>query len=259
MNMTVFRSNLPIAAALIVASGCGLSDYQSRMDAQRVRVQEFDESNVLLDDPLDMPTMQINDKDKAAWLFDVYLRLPSNYGTQPKDKDPHGKPFPFFRFAGGKEGAHGIFVTAAFIVGDPKGDDEWGKYHTASFGLNIKNALERYYSAINKTTNRLQEVARSQKDVKLVGAYPDPDKGVKTTFQHIVYSDAQNKQIKDHSAFDVYIYETSLKQVCIVVHRPMNVASPIALNKSIEACLGSLDVSNEAGSKRSQFKKTQGR
>src|SRR5439155_9457336 len=109
---SLFRMCGLAVIALTGASGCGLSEYQSRMDEQRTRLQNFDDNNRLLDDPIDMPRLKLKDKDgnpgeKLAWP-DVFLRLPKGYATTPKDKDPYGyvflekqNLFPCYRYAGG--------------------------------------------------------------------------------------------------------------------------------------------------------------
>jgi hypothetical protein len=254
---------------LIGASGCGLSDYQNRMDAQRKRVQDFDEFNRLLGDPIEMP-MVPNQKpkdpakddekeDAAAWPFDLFLRLPKGYGSTPKDKTPYYDPFPFYRYAGGSEGAIDLFVAAAWVT-EPKKDDVYLKYSPVNFRIFIQRALEKYYLKTNKIDYVFQEKRKTQKrepDFKVVTPYADPDNPPKVTYSYLLYTDEENKKAPEHSAFDVYIHEQAGKQVCIVVHRPLQPANA-ELTKSIEACLGSLDVSKDAANKRAQAKKAKG-
>src|SRR6266704_2826576 len=97
-----------IVAALIGVGGCGLSDYQKRMDEQRARIQDFDDANRLLDDPIERPIIKAPDgndfTDKAAWHFETFLRLPKGYGTREKDKTVYGQPkwpYVFVRYTGG--------------------------------------------------------------------------------------------------------------------------------------------------------------
>jgi hypothetical protein len=60
--------------------------------------------------------------------------------------------------------------------------------------------------------------------------------------------------------FQVFIHETSARdkepgrQVAIIVHRPLGPPND-AFDKAVEACMGTLDVSSDAGSKRTQFRK----
>lgn len=245
---------------LIGASGCGLSDYQSRMDAQRRRVQEFDEANRLLDDPIDVPRIQYRDpkettpSERAAWDFEMFLRLPQGYATMPRDKAPYHNFF--FRYFGGSEGGLGIFIAAAKVADK---EEEFGKYSLATFRSYVKPALEDYYLQRYKIHYLLQEKNKPEKkEFKVVTAYPNPEAPAKIAYTTFTYTDEGNKAQKDHIAFDVYLHERSGKQVCLVVHRPLQSANAAKLKASIEASLGSLDVTFEAGTKRAEYKKAKG-
>jgi hypothetical protein len=243
---------------LIGASGCGLSDYQNRMDAQRLRVQEFDDGNRLLDDPIDMPRVKLKDpEEQTAWPFEIFLRLPKGYSTAPKETEVYKQHFPFCRYSGGSEGATNLFVAAAWIQ-DSKKDDEPGRYDARNFRDYVRGALGEYYL---KTYTRIlpfpEKVEIKSREVRAVTPYPDPS-GAKIPFKTILYTDEGNKQLKDHSAFEVYLREQGGKQVCIVVQRPARPANAEGLNKSIDACLGSLDIGSNASVKRYSYKKAKG-
>jgi hypothetical protein len=246
---------------LIGASGCGLADYQSRMDAQRRRVQEFDEANRLLDDPIDVPRIQLRDAkentqtERAAWDFEIFLRLPQGYTTTPRDNAPY-KNF-FFRYFGGSEGSLGIFIAAARVADK---EQEFGRYSPATFRSYVKPALEDYYFKKYNAKLQLQEKNKpDKKEFKVVTAYPNPEAPAKISYTTFTYTDEGNKGRKeDPTAFDVYVHERSGKQVCVVVQRPLQPASAAKLKASIEACLGSLDVTFEAATKRAEYKKAKG-
>ena len=79
---------------ILSVSGCGLSDYESRMDAQRARVQKFDDANNRLGDPIAMPMIQVKGgAAQPAWPFDIFLRLPKGYNFSKT----YGKDWPFYR------------------------------------------------------------------------------------------------------------------------------------------------------------------
>jgi hypothetical protein len=258
-----FRMNLLAAAALFGAGGCGLSDYQSRLDAQLARLKDFDDANRLLDEPIQVPRIQLKDpkettpKEYAGWPFDVFLRLPKGYGTAPKEKDPFNYPFPCYRYTGGNEGATNIFIAAASIQ-DPKAAEEQGKYHAAKFRDYVRGSLQDYYLKMFKISIAFPEkVEPKSREVKVLTAYPNPSAPVTISYKMFAYTDAGNKAIdKDkHSVFEVYLREEGSKQLCIVVQRPTAPANAAGLAKSIEACLSSLDISADAGAKLSAYKK----
>jgi hypothetical protein len=272
-DMTIpgyLRPGILAVIVLIAASGCGMAEYERRMDAQRVRVQKYDEANRLLDDPIETPVMQLKNPkegEKAeipAWPYEIFLRLPKGYGSTPKEKTPYNDPFPCYRYTGGTEGALNIFVAAAAIMDPPKAETElklpedFAKYYAVNFRTYLRVALQKFYEKTSKSAFTLQEKGKPQfyRGFEVVAPYPDPDKPTRVTYTSYLYTDEGNPQPKDKepSAFDVYIHEQIGKQVCIVVHRPLRPASA-EMTKSIEACLGSLDVSGDAGNKRVQFKK----
>ncbi len=256
-----FLSLTAAAAMLIGASGCGLGDYQRRMDEQRARVQDFDEANRVLDDPVERPKIQIPEKldapatETPAWPFDPFLRLPKGYGTTFKDKGPYNNFF--FRYTGGREGAHAVFLAAASVV-DPKGKEEFGSYMSATFLSYVKPALERYLLDTYKAPIALKEKAKPERrEVKVVTPYPDPAGISKLSYTLHTYTDEGNANLKEHTAFDCYVHERGGRQMCIAVHRPLQPSSG-ALKTSIEASLGSLDITPDAAAKRAEYKKAKG-
>jgi hypothetical protein len=272
-----------LAILLIGAAGCGISEYQSRMDAQRERVMKFDEANRGLDDPIEIPSVPLqkpnppkdatkdpakdDPKDaKPAWLFDFYLRLPKGFGSAPKDKIPYSSPFPCFRYAGPDAG-HDILIAAALVV-DPKSKEkeELGKYTPEYFRYWVRAAIRDFYT---KTTNRLllqmppqDKEKPAVMDFKMLS--PFSDSTTRIPYQKYEYSDLGNPKLKEHSLFHVYIHEEPAKivdekkepgkQIAIIVHRPVRTSND-TFDKAIEACLGTLDVSNESLSKRALYKK----
>src|SRR5437870_5684245 len=79
----------------IGVAGCGLSDYEKRMDKHQ-RIVALDETSKLLEDPIEMPMLKkpgSKDDFEAAWPFDVYLRLPKGFGTTVKEQDKKAYDF----------------------------------------------------------------------------------------------------------------------------------------------------------------------
>jgi hypothetical protein len=266
-----------IAMLLIGVAGCGLADYQSRMDAQRERVKEFDDANRSLDEPIEIPLLpseklkepkddvkeQRTEEANPAWLFDFYLRLPKGFGKTPKDKVPYFSPFPCFRYSGIEPG-YDILIAAA-LVADPKTKEPemFGKYTPDNFRSFLRVAIKDFYA---KTNNKLDLKLPDKEiyqviDVKMLSPFSDVTSRI--AYQYIVYSDSGNPKIKEPSQFRVYLHEEPPnvkggirepgKQIAIVVHRPMR-TSDDPFDKAIAACLGTLDA-NEATSKRQQYKK----
>ncbi|MSQ95061.1 MAG: hypothetical protein EXR98_10975 [Gemmataceae bacterium] len=240
--------------ALFAACGCGLSDYQNRMDAQSKRVQEFDDANKILGDPIANPKFQPPQvKDEGtAWPFEIYLRLPQGFDDKPKDKAPYADPFPCFRYASG-DATVNIFVVAAKVA-EANAKPELRHYTPAKFRTLIREALDEFYAKTYRTTSALQVKTKPRTvEKKAVAAYPD---GSSISYEHVQYADAGNT--KNRSIFDVYIRDRYGKQVAIVVHQIVQQGGADHFTTSIDACLGTLDASSEAAGKRIQFKALKG-
>ena len=80
----LLRTLVPIA--LLALTGCGIADYEKKMQDAEVRVERFDEENKLLGEPLVLPAH--TDKEEGAPI-DVFLRPPK--GVETKDKTQPGE------------------------------------------------------------------------------------------------------------------------------------------------------------------------
>ena len=84
-----FRSSfrrLALAALPVLAlTGCGIADYEKKMQEAEARVKRFDDENALLGDPLVLPPR----KEMEGPPFDVFLRPPR--GVAAKDKTQPGE------------------------------------------------------------------------------------------------------------------------------------------------------------------------
>ena len=80
-----FRKLALAALPALALAGCGIADYEKKMQEAEVRVQRFDEENRLLGDPLILPPH----KDMEGPPFDVFLRPPK--GVANKDKTQPGE------------------------------------------------------------------------------------------------------------------------------------------------------------------------
>jgi hypothetical protein len=243
-----------LAIGLIAIAGCGVNEYHQRMDAQRARIQELDDTNALLDDPIEMPTTQADiGKDvAAAWPFTVYLRLPKNFGTSPKDKTPYYVNFPFYRYTG-PDPNYNLFVAAAFVAeADAKQDVL--KFTSKNFRVYTRRAIEDYYAKSTKLKLALPDKIEERSEiVKPFAPYPDDSKPMR--FLYHEYNDLGNKKTPEHTLFRVFIYEEEGKQVCIVEQRPLRVPNE-TFDKAIKACLRTLDIGPDAGNKRKKFTKS---
>lgn len=282
MNWLAKSVRLPLLLAIVLigTAGCGLSDYQSRMDKSREWVKEFDDANRALDDPIEIPLVPLGPKvkpkeppkdapkepakeeadTKPAWLFDFYLRLPKGFGKMPKDKVPYAAPFPCFRYAGADPGYD--ILVAANVVADRKAKDkvEIGKYYADDFRFFVRLAIKDFYAKTNDKLDLKMPASDKFQAIDFPTLSPFSDVTTRIAYQTVEYTDKGNPKIKEPSVFRVYIHEEPArtkedgakepgKQVAIVVHRPMRTDDTFE-----KACLRTLDI-GDSMNKRSQYKK----
>jgi hypothetical protein len=236
-----------LAIFVLTLCGCGVNEYQQRMDAQRARIQELDDTNALLDDPIEMPTVQagVGKELGPAWPFPVFLRLPQGFGTTPKDNTPYY--LHFFRYAGA-DPSYSLFISAAWVADTEAKQEELKKFTSRNFRLYVRRAIEDYYFKTNKFKLTLSDKVEERNEiVKPFVNYPDDAKPMRYGYRE--YNDLANKALADHSLFRAYFMEDSGKQICIVEQRPLRVPNE-TFDKAMKASLRTLDVGPDAASKR---------
>jgi|ERR1051325_3437920 hypothetical protein len=245
-----------LVVLVLGAGGCGLPEYESRMDKQRERLARFDELNNLLEAPIEAPTMMVaagKSETQPAWKFDVFLRLPKPYGNAVKDAKaqdrllPYNKNFPLIRFTS-VESAMNIFVVATFMQ-EKKDEPSNHLYTPATFRAKLREALAEFCFRSNRIDVSFPEKSRFQThDVPMLSPYPDQA-------STIHYTKISVGRIAVPYTFDLYLHEESGKQVAIVFQHAVQLPNAEAFNKSVNACLGTLDISAEAAGKRGAFRK----
>jgi hypothetical protein len=98
-------SRLLLLTLALGVSGCGLSDYESKMLEQQQRVQRWDAENKLLGKPLDI---KYPEKDAAPAVF---LRAPKEIGTQAPEELRDGWRAVYLR-----QGNTGLFKSVCVNV-----------------------------------------------------------------------------------------------------------------------------------------------
>jgi hypothetical protein len=249
-------TQLLLGALFLGAAGCGLPDYEQKIDAQRTRVAEFDELNRVLDDPVEMPTLPApkaakdSKEEVPAWPPELFLRLPRGFGSAPKEKALGDPSFPMFRYAGGELG-FSIFVAIASIQ-EAKKPAEVGNYPIDYFRFKVREGLFKHQLIVNKADlpipTKIEYVARR---VKVYSPYPER---AEIRFDHLELSDAAIKGRVNPSTFEIFLREEAGRQAAIVLHRPAGKQSA-EHRKIIDASLGTLDLTPESAGKRAQFKK----
>jgi hypothetical protein len=79
---------LLLSMLTLTAAGCGLNDYEARMTAIQQRIQQRDEENKLLADPIDVPTR--TEGKKKVEVGSLFFRPPMGIPSSCSPSDPRG-------------------------------------------------------------------------------------------------------------------------------------------------------------------------
>jgi hypothetical protein len=71
------------ASALVALFGCGLSEYEEKMERSQQRIDDFDRDNQFLGNPIELPTKK-NEEGKPLPQVEIFLRPPRKVVSQPK-------------------------------------------------------------------------------------------------------------------------------------------------------------------------------
>jgi hypothetical protein len=244
------------ACLVVFLGGCALGDYEARIDAQRKRLDVLDEESRFLNEPIVVPKTEDKDGTKSlTWPFDVYLRLPKDFGASINATLSFNSQ-PLFRY-GPRDGYY-AFVAAGLIAEkkdskdnkDGKGKESKpapSEWPVETFRANVHGALREY----------------CYKDLKLAG-FP-PLAGVSYTKMTKAVSD--EGEPLPAIAFDVvyfkvgevrfdhYFYQHSDRQAAIVFQYPQSLANDENLKKGIDWSLSTVAFGSEAANRRSAFQK----
>lgn len=259
---------IPVIVWMLIGSaGCGLSDYERRMDEQRKRVKDFDETNKLLDDPIETPLLQFPTgvtkpdgkpemRAEAAWPFEIYLRLPKGFGSKVPEKGPNpfGQfSFPCFRYSGPDQARNFLVVATNIAESDRL---EKREYTAKTFRVKVQQALSDFLLKTYNINYLLDKLPTRKVAVKEFSPLtPPPDDDKKITYEMIAFAGAKYPSTKEPMVFQAYFHELPPRQVCIIAHHPQQMKDAEAFNKSLEACLGTLDIGLEATARRNYFLK----
>lgn len=105
------RPTLAIILTTVFLSGCGLSDYERKIDEQQERIREVDEQAKMLGEPLQLPVFKEGDEEiPRLRQWGVFLVPPKIISSELVAEDAFGNPKFLYRYAG-PEG-YNIFLGA---------------------------------------------------------------------------------------------------------------------------------------------------
>jgi hypothetical protein len=254
----------------LLTVGCGLSEYEKRMDQQGQALRRFDEESKALSDPLEYPLL-IDAKTTAAKPIlpvDFFLRPPK--GTDSKAKDLElaapGKA-PLVRYPGPAD--FNVLVSTYRLAQDAKDAKDpkqikQGEMTAKEFQHRVREALTRFYekefrkpidwSRAEKTDKKSYQVPQTKGPaVNLIFDYQtltdDPYPGKNTP------QDPKIKPKNEYHDFRLFFYQTPHYQAAIIYQIPADKRKDAAINSGVDYSIRSLALAPESGNRRLEWAK----
>jgi hypothetical protein len=243
---------IPCAGFLVLftvclAGGCGLADYEKRMDAQRARLRVVDEENRYLGEMLELPPPDMD--GVAAVPFDFFVRLPR--GISPTVADKNGSYVigdqVVYRYPGSAEGTNVFLAAAVAAAPDHEKKLKKGEVTPEEFREKFQRAL----GAIVKETLRPSE--KSERVTRPATTYT-AEKLPSLDFDYFALED--DPALKDATHVAVYVHQRGARLLALAFQVPQAVKTEQAAQQGIDLCLRSLDIGDDAPRKRTAFSTT---
>jgi hypothetical protein len=101
-----------LGALLVLASGCGVHEYEKKMLDSQIRLQRWEEEKDVLGSPIGIPYRKAGDTELP--IANIFLRLPKNLYNQPEDKPRENLLYMY------AEAAPGVVARVELAAGDQK-------------------------------------------------------------------------------------------------------------------------------------------
>jgi hypothetical protein len=101
-----------LGALLVLASGCGVHEYEKKMLESQVRLQRWEDESRILGGPIGIPYRKAGDTELP--IANMFLRLPKNIYNQPEDKPRENFLYVY------SEAAPGVLARVELAAGDEK-------------------------------------------------------------------------------------------------------------------------------------------
>lgn len=240
-----------VAAVCLALLGCGLSDYEARMDASREYIARYDEENKILNEVIDQPSETVNvrgkDETREVWPFVVMLRLPRGISGTLSDKKQRLSPaFPLYVFSGADSY---VYVAAGTAV--EKTDTKTGALSTEDFRKGALDAIatgyyfrqgEKFFSKPPALTP--EKVTKQPNPLRRLSTAPPP-----LTFEALTFQ-AMNTNRAEYQ-FQLYHLRQDVRQVIVIYQIPLARTGPDT-NKAIDMSLKTLNIGDRAAALRAE-------
>ncbi len=234
--------------------GCGLKDYEQRMDFQAQRLAAFDNLEKLLDAPLAMPAP--GEGQRPAWPSDVYLRPPRGVDRVCKSSlavriGMNG--LVLYRYALQQDKSGGdpdrpekiekpdwnVFVAVSKVAPDRSTLDV---LTTADFRRLVRKAIAEYFAGAHGRTPEFTEIELPRWTV-------NDDDATKLQFDQLELAESTGV------SFHLFFRTASDVQAAVVFSMPQSASADNKFRQARDASLKTMDIDN-AEQKRADYAKT---
>jgi hypothetical protein len=240
-----------LAAVLIVAPGCGLADYEKRMDEKREQLRLFDEENALLGNLIDMPRGKDAYGNEIKVPFEVFLRLPNAVAATFRGGEAvyYGDKQPLFRYFGRND--VNVFVAWAKVrnkTPDPNSKPAEDEIPPEDFRAKVRLGLIDFITREYKGT-----VGANIPSLDKLKA--DPRKALRDgkeqvlQFESIEFADPR---VQNPSRFHVHLLTLYFRQAAVIYQAPVQQANQ-DWQRAADVSLKTLEITPAATSLRSAF------
>lgn len=224
---------------LAVLSGCGLADYEKRMDEQRERLQAMDKENEVLGDVIQMPSGKDPYGEAIKVPFDIFLRPPQ--GIAVKIQGPkaiyYGGKLPLYRYTNASKTDVNMFVAAAKIVDatskeKPKEDE----LTPDDFRAKVREALLDYFRREHGGWNAsLPDFAALKKE-----SLPVTREGKQQALV-LETAVADDGRLQNPSRLFIFVHVGKYRQAAVIYQAPVQIAEQ-GFRSAVEISVKTLEI-----------------
>ena len=250
------------AVMLGLLAGCGLSDYEKRMDEQRARLELYDEQAKLLSDMIEMPKGKDAYGNDIKVPFDIFLRFPKPVSSSfrgPKAIYLSGNKKPLYRYEG-KPDFHVLVALAEVLPPESKTEksepapkaEPTTKEAAPAFRARVREGLMDYVSREYRMAATPPEFTDLKKDVRETTRDGKPHK---LEFETVVFDDPRRQ---DPSRFFVFFRTHATRQGAVIYQVPVKLAEDRATLQAMDMSLKTLEILPPAIGMRTAFRARKG-
>lgn len=130
-----------LAAALGLAGGCNLADYEAKIKLEQERLKYLDDEASFLGEPIKLPSPPKGEEKSSVLPREIFFRPPKGIGDKPADPRSAGTPawlhkFPSFNQ---RSAVHNVYVAVSKTMSEPDFQKQVLNYFRVSSSLTRKS------------------------------------------------------------------------------------------------------------------------